>query len=80
MEADLMQDAATPMAIASKQRLLLSLLQRSQGASIPELVAVTQWQAKSVHSALSTLRSRGMAIRAVDGDDVRRYVLEHREE
>ena len=43
----------------TKQSLLINLLQRSQGASIAELVEATGWQNHSIRGAISfTLRKK----------------------
>ena len=43
----------------TKQSLLISLLQRSQGATIGELVEATGWQNHSIRGAISsTLRKK----------------------
>jgi DNA-binding MarR family transcriptional regulator len=46
----------------SKQGRLMLLLQRSQGATIADMRAVTGWQAHSVRAALTGLRKRGLAV------------------
>ena len=43
----------TPAPSASKQDTVISLLKRSKGATMPELMEVTGWQRHSVHGMLS---------------------------
>jgi DNA-binding IclR family transcriptional regulator len=49
----------------TKQAVLIGMLGRDGGASIKELIEGTGWQANTIHSALATLRKRGLQI-AVD--------------
>ena len=63
-------------AATSKTQQIVGLLKRSNGASIPELVKATDWQAHSLRGFLSgTLKSKmGLEITSTreDGKD-RRY-------
>jgi hypothetical protein len=55
----------------TKKAKLLSLLERSEGASVRELVAALGWQSHSVRGCLSTLARNGAAIhsfRRPDGE------------
>ena len=69
--------AATPPASrGSKTAACLGLLRRTSGASLPELMAATGWQAHSVRGFLSgtVRRKMGLTLVAEDGSDgVRRY-------
>lgn len=60
----------------SKLDLMTSLLNRTGGASIDELRAVTGWQAHSVRGALAgALRKKGLVVTSSRTDGVRRYAL-----
>ena len=43
----------------TKQNLIISLLQRDEGASIPELAAATGWLPHTTRAALTRLRQSG---------------------
>ena len=43
----------------TKQNLIISLLQRDEGASIPELAAATGWLPHTIRAALTRLRQSG---------------------
>jgi hypothetical protein len=61
---------------ASKSNAILCLLRREVGATLPELMAVTNWQAHSVRGFLSgTVRKKlGLNLNSeVTADGVRRY-------
>jgi hypothetical protein len=70
-------EAAIPEpASTSKQQQCLDLLARRDGASVIELVAVTDWQPHSVRGFLSgTVKKKlGLTLHAAQGDDgSRRY-------
>ena len=53
----------------SKQALVVDLLSRPYGATLPDLVAATGWLAHTTRAALTGLRKRGYAIERVVGDD-----------
>lgn len=57
----------------TKQALLVSLLERSSGASSRELAASTGWKSNTVHSALSTLRASGVRITVEAANGENRY-------
>lgn len=59
----------------TKQALLVGMLARDRGATIREIVNQTGWKTNTVHSALSTLRTRGRNIAADDVGGERRYRL-----
>jgi hypothetical protein len=75
---------ATPLTLeagprtGSKSAKVLSLLARPNGASLPELMKATGWQAHSVRGFLSTAsRKRGLAIDALkNGRGERVYRVE----
>lgn len=46
----------------TKQALVLDLLGRGEGASLPELIAATGWLPHTTRAALSRLRSSGRAL------------------
>ena len=46
----------------SKRSLVLDLLHRDDGATLPELTAATGWQAHSVRAVLTGLRKRGYVL------------------
>src|SRR6476659_5484498 len=50
---------ATERGHGTKQALVLGLLQRKQGASLPELVAATGWLPHTTRAALTRLRQSG---------------------
>ena len=52
-------DAVRP---GTKQALLLTLLTRSDGAPMSEMMKATGWQSHSVRAALTGLRKRGIAV------------------
>lgn len=58
--------AAKPTAAApkhpTKRALLLGLLARDDGATLPELMAATGWQAHSVRAVLTGLRKSGIML------------------
>lgn len=53
-----------PARPGTKQALLFEMLQRPDGASIPELASATGWKPNTVHAALSTMRKMGHEIAA----------------
>ena len=58
----------------SKLDRLEALLLESAGASIPEMMAATGWQAHSVRGAMAgALKKRGLTITSIKTDDLRRY-------
>ena len=69
-------------AAPTKPQILIALLKRPKGASIPELTKATNWQAHSVRGYLSgTLKKKqGLAIASTrnDSKDRRYRILEHR--
>ena len=68
--------AATPAinpAPASKIDQVITLLRREQGATLPEMVAATGWQAHSTRAALTGLRKKGHTLAKDKRDDVTCY-------
>lgn len=58
----------------TKTEQILSLLQKPKGASVPELMKATGWQAHSIRGFMSgTLKRKGLAIQAEKTGDERRY-------
>jgi hypothetical protein len=60
---------------ASKSATVLAHLQREQGATLAELVAVTGWQPHTTRAMLTGLRKKGHAIERRKRDDVSCYHL-----
>jgi hypothetical protein len=55
---------------------MLTLLQRPEGAAIPELMSITGWQAHSVRAVLTGFRNDGKElVRAKDDAGLTRYRL-----
>jgi DNA-binding IclR family transcriptional regulator len=59
----------------TKQSVLIGMLGRDGGASIKELIEGTGWQANTIHSALATLRKRGLRIAVDQTAPERRYQI-----
>jgi hypothetical protein len=61
----------------SKTGKILALLRRPQGASLGELVRVTNWLENSVRGALSgTIRKKlGLTLRSQKSEKIRRYKI-----
>ena len=51
-----------PAKLQSKADLVLSLLQRSEGATIEQLVAATGWLAHTTRAALTGLKKKGHVV------------------
>jgi hypothetical protein len=67
-------DAVAVAAKPSKLALIIGLLRRAAGATLPELVAITGWQAHSVRGALAgALRHRGIIVESTKTNGIRRY-------
>ena len=64
-----------PLPVTSKTDAMVRMLAREEGASLPELMATTGWQAHSVRGAIAgTLRRRkGLAIISEKTDAGRIY-------
>lgn len=57
----------------SKAELVLGLLQRSEGATISELIAATGWLPHTTRAALTGLRKKGHVLEKTKRDDVTCY-------
>ena len=60
---------------ATKQGIVLDLLHRNEGASLADLVAVTDWLPHTTRAALTGLRKKGHTIVRNQVDGVARYVI-----
>jgi DNA-binding MarR family transcriptional regulator len=60
---------------ATKQALVIKMLQRKQGASITELVEATGWLPHTIRAALTGLRKKGHAIITDKSGEVTRYQI-----
>lgn len=59
---------------SSRLDQLHALLTRPEGATIAEMVEITQWQQHSVRGAMAgALKKRGLTITSVKTEGVRRY-------
>ena len=74
------ETAATPKRTATpnakperKIDKVIALLERSDGATLQELVAATDWQPHTTRAALTGLRKKGHIINSEKIDGVRRY-------
>ena len=68
--------AAKPVVTDTKQSIVLSMLRRAHGASISEIVEVTDWQPHSVRGFMSGALKKRLGIEVVSekaDDGVRRY-------
>jgi DNA-binding MarR family transcriptional regulator len=61
---------------ATKQALVIGMLQRQQGASITELAEATGWLPHTTRAALTGLRKKGHVIAAEKQEGVSRYRLQ----
>lgn len=59
----------------SKAAAIIDLLQRDQGATIEELIAVTGWLPHTTRAALTGLKKRGYEIARTRSDGVTRYAI-----
>lgn len=57
----------------TKQALLLEMLGRPGGASIPDLVEATGWKPNTIHSAFATMRRQGLEVSGEPSETGRRY-------
>ena len=56
--------------------MIISMLQRSEGATIAELMSATGWLSHTVRAALTGLRKRGHdAVRSRGEDQITRYCI-----
>lgn len=61
--------------VGTKRGRLIVLLKREQGASLAEMVDVTEWQAHTVRAALTGLKKTGHVIESAIVDGTRRYTI-----
>lgn len=61
--------------VGTKRGRLIVLLKREQGASLAEMVDVTEWQAHTVRAALTGLKKTGHVIDSAVIDGTRRYTI-----
>ncbi|MDX3911591.1 MAG: DUF3489 domain-containing protein [Sphingobium sp.] len=64
---------ATPVEKATKQVQLLTLIQRQNGATAPEIIEATGWLPHTIRAAVTALRKRGHDIYNERVDGVGRY-------
>jgi hypothetical protein len=71
------EDAASPPIAqpraTSKSAAVIALLQREQGATLPELIEATGWLPHTTRAALTGLRKKGHVIEKTKRDDVTCY-------
>ena len=65
--------AALPAPRQTKAALVLALLQREDGATLPELIAATGWLPHTTRAALTGLRKKGHAVDKAKRDGVTCY-------
>jgi hypothetical protein len=66
----------TPATAATKQSIVVELLRRPQGASIPEIVDATSWKAASARGFLSAVIQKRLGLPLLSeksSDSERRY-------
>jgi Protein of unknown function (DUF3489) len=61
-------DNEAPPRTGTKQALIITLLERQQGATIDDLVAATQWLPHTTRAALTGLRKKGFEIAKGKGE------------
>ena len=66
-------DQAIATVRQSKTAMVVQLLQRSDGASLDELVRATGWLAHTTRAAMTGLKKKGHVIDSDKVDGVRRY-------
>ena len=71
--ADLEAPAASAPKAESKIAQVIALLQRKEGTTLDEMVAVTGWLPHTTRAALTGLKRKGHTITSEKADDVRRY-------
>ena len=59
----------------SKISMITRLLERSEGASLDEMVAITGWLPHTTRAALTGLKKKGHVIGKAKVDDVTRYTI-----
>ena len=68
-EAPAQTQSDTPPRSGTKQALVITLLQRHQGATIDDLIEATQWLPHTTRAALTGLRKKGYEIAKGKGED-----------
>ena len=66
-------EPAAPAEKATKQIQLLTLIQRQNGATTPEIIEATAWLPHTIRAAVTALRRRGHDIYNERVDGVGRY-------
>lgn len=61
--------------VGTKRGRVIALLMREGGASLAEMVSVTDWQTRTVRAALTGLKKTGYAIGSAVVDGARRYTI-----
>lgn len=59
----------------TKQALIIDLLQREHGATLPDLIAATGWLPHTTRAALTGLRKKGHVLAKTKRDDVTCYKI-----
>jgi DNA-binding MarR family transcriptional regulator len=70
-------DAASP---ASKISQVIALLERTEGATLQDMIEATNWLPHTTRAALTGLRKKGYQIARATVEDVTRYTLVGRSE
>lgn len=65
----------SPAKRATKAALLVTLLEREAGATLPELISATGWLPHTLRAALTGLRRKGHAVERGRRDDVTCYSI-----
>ena len=60
----------------NKSDLVIGLLQRTDGATLDEMVAATGWLPHTTRAALTGLKKKGRQVASEKTDGVRRYRIE----
>ena len=60
---------------SSKKAQILALLERPEGATINEMMALTNWQSNTARGFLSMLKKAGKNVTSERVDNVRRYFI-----
>jgi transcription initiation factor IIE alpha subunit len=61
---------------ASKLDVIRSMMTRTDGATLDELVSATGWQPHSVRAGMTGLRKQGLTIVRTKNDGTTRFVIE----
>jgi hypothetical protein len=71
-------DLAPPAPRTTKSAMLMDLLRRDQGATLPDLIAATGWLPHTTRAALTGLRKKGHAIAKAKRDGLTCYEIDAR--